>query len=195
MSYADLYGNYSPMWFSPQEWKIWITATLGPDWFDPCPATWKEGDPSGLEIPYPRSFYCNHPGARGSTTPWWAKFLSELAPGKEGIWCAFSCEQLRHMKPSPYERPGWLVMPEERVGFIWGGPDIVTNEKAVKDGAKPKWRRNGDRCESPGNWTVFWTTARPAPTPKPCVIIQTGTQGQVEEAREWARHWKRKAQL
>ncbi len=196
-SYSATYGNYSAMWFSPPEWLEWVTATFGTsDWFDPCSKTWKQGDPDGLSMSHwCQRFYCNHPGSRGSTAPWWAKTCEEMDKGARGIWCAFNCEQLRHMKPSPYHRPGWLVMPAERLGFIWGGPDIVTNEKAVERGEAPKWRRHGSRCQSPGNWTVFWSSAKPAPTPSPSVIVRTGFgEAEVEEARRWARHWKRKAQ-
>ncbi len=197
MSISTSFANYSPCWWTPPEWMDWVTATLGQGWFDPCPRDWEPGDPSGLldlSWPYDRGVYCNHPGSRRSTVEWWAKFVSELGLDEPGIWCAFNCEQERHMCPSPWSIPGWFVRPRERLGFIWGGPDIITNEKAVAKGEAPKWRRHGSRCESPGNWTVFWSSAKPAPTPSPCVIVRTGFgEAEVEEARRWARYWKRKA--
>ncbi len=195
MSISTSFANHSPMWFTNPEWLEWVAATLGQGWYDPCPADFdQDGDQDGLTDPWLWPFYCNHPGSRGSAAAWWTRFIAEQQRGKDGIWCAFNCEQLRHMKPSPYHRPGWLVMPDDRLGFIWGGPDIITNEKAVERGEAPKWRRHGSRCESPGNWTVFWSSAEPAPTPSPCVIVRTGVEGDIREAREWARHWKRRAE-
>lgn len=78
------------------------------------------------------------------------------------IWCAFSVEQLRHMHPSPFHLPGWLVMPRERVAFIWGGPDDPA-----------RGRVHGQPGRSPGNWTVFWSTHPPATPPIESVIVRT----------------------
>ena len=193
LSIATTHENYSHHWHTPPEWIEWVEATIGKGYYDPCPHDWTPGDASGLDdYPYPRSFYANHPGSRGSTGLWWPKFVSELGP-EHGIWCAFNDEQLRHMYPSPYHLRGWLVMPRECLGFIWGGPDIIVNKKAVEGGAEPLWRRHGDRCKSPGNWTIFWTSAKPAETPSECVIVPTGDHGEIEEAREWAKRWKRRA--
>ena len=196
MSIATLYENYSPMWFTPPEWLEWVTATFETsDWFDPCPSDWDDSKRNGLEGPWMQRCYCNHPGSRGSTSLWWGKAMAEHTKGTALIWCAFNCEQLRHMKPSPFMQRGWLVMPEERIGFIWGGPDLtLTDGKMVP--AQPGdevHRAHGEIAKSPGNWTVFWSSAEPAPTPKPCVIVPTGTEGDVEEARDWAKSWRRRA--
>jgi hypothetical protein len=161
-SLAKTHENYAHTWWTPPEWLDWVTDTLGGGWTDPCPEFYVPGQHTcGLEYDWQTSFYCNHPGARGSTPPWWSKFHKSLSHGT-GIWCAFSVEQLRHMNPSPFEIPGWLVMPKERIGFVWGGPDI------------PGKRKHGQRMRSPGNWTVFWSSVEPAEPPSPCVIVETG---------------------
>lgn len=177
MSLANVFSNYSDLWYTPPEWLEWVENTIGADYFDPCPQDWDEKlDFCGLDELWPSRFYVNHPGARGSSQPWWSKATDELiGHGLDGafVWCAFSHEQLRHLYPSPFHMPGWLVMPRDRIGFYWGGPDMIVNEKAVENGAEPKWRLHGDQAKTPGNWTVFWTNKPPAPTPTPCVIERT----------------------
>lgn len=159
MSLASTYANYSPDWWTPPEWMSWVYDTLG-DVFDPCPQWWDDVlNPSGLEIDWGDRCYVNHPGARGSTQRWWEKAEEEQPDAL--IWCAFNVEQLRHLRPSPLEQPGWLVMPRRRIGFVWGGP---TNGKRV----------HGEVAKSPGNWTVFWTTAQPATPPVESLVLRTG---------------------
>lgn len=170
---ATTYENYSHCWHTPEEWIAWVNETfLGKPVHDPCPKNWDGVDQH--ESTWGDRNYVNHPGERGSTPEWWRRCVWNLNRGNAVIWCAFNVEQKRHMVPSPSMLPGWLIEPRERIGFIWGGPDIVVNEKAVEKGAKPKWRRHGEQCKSPGNWTIFWSSVRPAPTPIPCVITQTG---------------------
>lgn len=177
VSLATTYQNYEHSWWTPKPWLSWVDETfLGREWFDPCPQDWAPGThSSGLERRWGDRTYCNHPGDRGSTHQWWGKGVDEVSRGGiDLIWCAFNVEQIRHMKPSPLRLPGWMVWPRDRIGFIWGGPDIVVNEKAVARGADPKWRRHGEICKSPGNWTVFFSTLEPAPTPSPSLIVRTG---------------------
>jgi hypothetical protein len=105
---------------------------------------------------------------------WWQKFIEEeeYLGALPFVWCAFSVEQLRHMDPSPFGKEGWLVMPKERIGFLWGGPDIPA--KLDKNGKViAKERKHGEPMKSPGNWTVFWTNCKPATPPQECLIIQT----------------------
>jgi hypothetical protein len=85
------------------------------------------------------------------------------------VWCAFNCEQLRHLKPSPFRLPGWLIFPNDRIGFIWGGPDKVGADGRVT-------LKHGERGKSPGNWTVFWTTMEPATLPRAGEIVRTGVR-------------------
>ncbi len=171
MSIATTHENYAHTWWTPPEWLDWVSATLGP-WHDPCPRDWADRPQrSGLKRYWHTAFYCNHPGARGSTKPWWDKFAQSLQHGR-GIWCAFNSEQLRHMDPSPFQLPGWLVMPRDRVRFIWGGPDLYKTHKPT--GEKVLVRKHGERPKSPGNWTVFWSRVEPAEPPAPCVIVRTG---------------------
>lgn len=189
-SLAKTHENYAHTWWTPPEWLRWVTATLGNGWFDPCPQRWRPGDGSGLGLAWGPSFYCNHPGARGSTSPWWEKFISSLDCYSKGVWCAFSVEQLRHMRPSPFHRHGWLTMPSERIGFIWGGPTLFAKDdgkgkaKGVTekpdlallglDGKPVIKRQHGERATSPGNWTVFWSSVKPAKPPVECIIVRTG---------------------
>lgn len=176
-SYAQTYSNYSPDWWTPERWLAWVRETFERDYFDPCPGDWQKGEqPSGLDLDWQSPCYVNHPGSRGSAQVWWSKYLEEKAYAKGGIdliWCAFSVEQLRHMDPSPMLMSGYLVLPKDRVGFVWGGPDI--EEKRDKNGkVTQKARKHGDVAKSPGNWTVFWSTVPPADPPDHCLIIRTG---------------------
>jgi hypothetical protein len=169
------------------------------DVFDPCPGTWQPGDPSGLEIHWQWPAYVNHPGSRGSAQKWWSvaqlqtwtrcrcrvtavppnytkrcKECGERLMGRPLeqsplIWCAFSVEQLRHMRPSPLEIPGTLVAPRERVAFLWGGD----SGRPEKGGAM---RIHGAPMRSPGNWTVFWASAgvEVATPPVESIVVPTG---------------------
>ena len=166
---AAVYANYSPDWWTPEPWMEWARQTLGGDFFDPCPATWSRDHPSGLDIPWPSTIYCNHPGARGSAVEWWAKCMATRACFGDDmrlVWCAFSVEQLRHMRPSPFELDGYLVMPRARVGFVWGGPTKGS-------------RVHGEVARSPANWTVFWSSEEVADPPAESVVVRTGGESVV----------------
>jgi hypothetical protein len=77
---------------------------------------------------------------------------------------------------------GWLVMPKVRIGFVWGGPDMVKDDKGKlvpreeKFSDRATMRHHGQAMNSPGNWTVFWSSVEPAETPVPCDIIRTGPE-------------------
>lgn len=166
---AISHANYASDWMTPPEWWEWVDETLGVDRlmtpvFDPCPHDWNSEQPSGLDVEWPPGpVYCNHPGSRGSAQIWWSKYIAEQERhrGKlRFVWCAFSIEQLRHMRPSPFHLPGWLVMPRDRISFIWGGP---SDDK----------RTHGEPCKQPTSWTVFWTNVEPATPPSECVIVRT----------------------
>lgn len=171
MSIATTHENYAHTWWTTPEWVDWVTETLGEGWSDPCPKDW-----DGIDRPdlvYDRSYW-NYPGSRGGTQEFWRRAMKSIDAGGKAMWCAFSAEQPRHMRPSPWKIPGWMIMPRVRIGFTWGGPDIVTNKLAVSSGAEPKWRRHGDLGSSPGNWTIFWSSVEPAEPPSECVIVRTG---------------------
>lgn len=166
-------------WWTPELWVEWVAQTLqNHNFFDPCPQVRPDGF-DGLLTSWLASWYANHPGSRGSARIWWAKAYIELQKGSDGIWCAFSIEQLRHMKPSPLSLAGYLVLPHRRVKFIWGGPNMVMVKGKLVPQTKetlrlPIRRHHGEEVGGPGNWTVFWSSRKPAPTPKPCDIIRTG---------------------
>ena len=165
MSIATTYGNYSSDWWTPKQWRVWVTATLGARWHDPCPSDWTPDDLSGLDTRWLSRAYVNHPGARGSSPKWWHKY--QLEQQRQGgcmqfVWCAFNIEQLRHLDPSPFHLPGWLVMPRDRTAFVWGGE---TTEKPA--------RIHGEPARSPSNWSVWWTNVAPATPPVDCVIVRT----------------------
>jgi hypothetical protein len=158
MSIATTHKNYSHDWYTPGPWMEWVYKTLGTTAvFDPCPEWWNEKDlPSGLDTPWTFPAYINHPGSRGSTAKWWAKAHSERLAANDWtdmIWCAFSVEQLRHMDPSPFFMDGWLIMPHKRIKFINGS--------------------TGEVAGSPANWTVFWSSKKPAATPEGALIVRT----------------------
>lgn len=137
------YSNHSDQWWTPPEWFSWVYRTLADDElvYDPCPRSWT-GVECGLESDWTmRNVYCNHPGGRGNAQKWWSKYLAEQERHRgrlKFVWCAFNVEQLRHLRPSPFHLPGWLVMPRERIQFIWGGET---------DGAKV----HGEPCKQPTN--------------------------------------------
>ena len=167
MSISTTHRNYSHHWWTPPEWIDWVEETLG-DWHDPCPREYFRGRVSGIgRDTWGNRFYCNHPGSRGSTAVWWPEFVRHLGHHSgwgylnSGIWCAFSAEQKRHMRPSCYDMPGWLIEPRKRIGFVWGGPDT---DKL----------RYGERGKSPGDWAVFWSSVEPTEPPEECVIVRTG---------------------
>lgn len=171
---STTHENYSHDWHTPPEWLAWVKATLGPKYFDPCPAVW-DGKRDGLETIWNRRTYCNHPGGRGSTRKWWAKYIREQerhAGRLRFIWCAFNHEQLRYMDPSPMHLPGWLIMPRDRVGYIWGGPTIKEARNKSGKITRPA-RVHGERMKSPSNWSIFWTNVEPATPPGDCVTVRT----------------------
>ena len=195
MSIATTYSGYSFTWWTPDEWIDWVTATLGEGWTDPCPRDW-----DGVDRPDSifDSSYWNYPGTRGGVGEFWRRCLLSVEAGGSVAWCAFSSEQPRHMVPSPYTLPGWLVMPRARIGFIWGGPDMVkVDGKLIEQNASaedlPLARTHGEACRSPGNWTIFWTNREPAEPPEECTIVRTGCDESIDEARRWAMTWKERA--
>lgn len=156
MNIGKVHKNYSHEWYTPMEWMDWVSETLGEWWFDPCPAERPASFDDGLAIEWPGAVYCNHPGGRGQAKVWWSKFHAGMmrhAPGSRYLWCAFSVEQLRHLRPSPFHIPGWLVMPRQRVAFIDG--------------------RTGEVAKSPAQWTVFWCNVAPATPPVESIIVRT----------------------
>lgn len=168
---------YSADWSTPDRWWDWVARTFhveASEIFDPCPADW-DGEISGLDIQWGSPCYCNHPGSRGSTGRWWSKYQREQE--RHGgrlkfVWCAFSVEQLRHMYPSPFSQPGWLVMPRERESFVWAGPDIAERKNAAGRIVQSA-RHRGEPMTSPSNWSVWWTTEPPATPPVKSVIVRT----------------------
>jgi hypothetical protein len=151
--------------------------------FDPCPKDFEQGGhESALDRKWARKTYLNLPGGRGAVAAYWAKYLAEQArhQGQMAfVWCAFNIEHLRHMKPSPKHQPGWLVEPEDRIGYIWGGPDLVMLDgklkpKLAEHGHLPTARAHGARQKSPAQWSVFWTNRPPATTPTASIITRTG---------------------
>jgi len=174
MSIANTHRDYSADWNTPREWLEWAARTLRvpcAKMFDPCPAGWNpHSDPSGLEIDWLSPSYINHPGAksRGAAAKWWEKYQAEQerrAGRLSIVWCAFSMEQLRHMRRSPFHMPGWLVMPRTRTSFVWGGPRVIRRGQII--------RRRGQVAKSPGNWAVFWSNVEPVTPPVECVIART----------------------
>jgi hypothetical protein len=163
-SLATVHRDSSPNWWTPPEWWTWVCETLDayrP--FDPCPDDWDGSlNISGLETGWQFPCYVNHPGSkRGAAQEWWNKAIYEDAFVQPFIWCGFNLEQLWRLSPSPLLLPGWLVLPKQRVSFIWGGPDTDK-------------RKHGERQKSPANSTFFWTTVEPKQTPVPSLVLRTG---------------------
>lgn len=149
--------SYSSNWYTPPEWLNWVEQTLGEGYFDPCPMDWDPTQESGLLIPWGPRVYVNHPGGRGQAKKWWKKLENENP--ERVIWCIFNMEQLRHL-PILYT-PGWLVLPNKRIGYIWGGP---TSGKRV----------HRQRMKSPTHWSGFWSNSLTANPPEACTILETG---------------------
>lgn len=167
--------TYSDTWYTPPEWLEWVEATIGKDYFDPCP---RVHDPSrdGLTVQWSHANYVNHPGGRGNAKLWWSKLIqymcSEMSFGDgwfnykiayPAVWCAFNIEQFRYLRPSPLELPGWLIQPRKRIAFIWGG-ETKGN------------RVHGQPCKSPANASAFWSTVEPAEPPHDSIILRTGVK-------------------
>ena len=69
--------RYTPPWLLER-----VTAFLGSDWFDPCPASYGRAPTvNGLAVPWQGCVYCNPPYSR--IAPWTVKFLTE--PFEEGL--------------------------------------------------------------------------------------------------------------
>jgi len=165
-SVAATHRAYSADWWTPPEWVRWVRDTLKCEPFDPCPCDWSPSSEfSGLDHRWESPAYVNHPGAkaRGAAQRWWDKYLEEQGKhhGRlEIVWCAFSVEQLRQLRPSPLELPGWLVMPRTRTAFVWGGPTKGT-------------RIHDQIAKSPSNWAIWWTNVEPATPPVESLIVRT----------------------
>ncbi len=182
-SKANSYGAYSHDWWTPPEWYSWAEQTLnrvsGDEVFDPCPSDWKPGDPDGLEVDWRSPTYCNHPGGKNKSAnlrAWWAKAGRErkrIGSSFALVWCCFGTEHPYLMKPSPFELPGWLVVPPRRLPFIWGGP--TTYYPAGHRLAGKVDREHGKPKKGAGDRATFWSTVEPAPPPTPgTLIIPTG---------------------
>lgn len=188
-SYSKTFENYSHCWWTPPEWVDWVTSTLGPAWYDPCPTDWSPESPSGLETTWGTRTYINHPGERGSTQSWWERTIwHHRVIGMQFVWCAFNCEQVRHMYPSPRLLPDlWFIEPKERTGFVWGGPTLYKGDKDKgakattenpsaallgPDGRPIVKRLHGERASSPGNWTIFISSVEPAQPPVDSIIYR-----------------------
>lgn len=189
MSLAKTFGNQSQHWNTPPRWWDWACRTLRRDpseIFDPCPATWQPGDPSGLDIPWEPGCITNYPGGRNRFKPWWVKFHEEhervagIGRRLDIVWVMFNIEQMRHAQRieralgllSFRSLDGWLVLPDDRTPFVWGGPDL--GEKRDKDGkVTQKERKHGEPAEHPGNWSAFWTNMPPATPPESCDVWRT----------------------
>lgn len=152
MSIATTYSNYAHTWWTPEPWLLWVERTFLGCYLDACPKNWDGTDRPNMQS---RNMYYNHPGSRGSTATWWNRAYRNMNSGSNIIWCAFNAEQERHMLPAP--KSGYWIKPLKRISFIWGGE---TEGKRI----------HGQPGKSPGNWTVFYSSIRPAPTPEPCII-------------------------
>jgi len=178
-SLAKLHAHYSHDWWTPVHWIDWAARTMRTtrsEMFDPCPCDWQEGDPSGLDIPWPcLPNHTNHPGARGAGVAWWHKYLLEQRRHHGRIpfvWCQFNVESIGRLPSGPLQQPGWLVWPETRTPFTWGGPTI--KEKRDRKGKLVRAARvHGEPMRSPGNTAVWWTNMEPATPPVDCTIVRT----------------------
>lgn len=187
MNLGKMHGNYAHTWWTPEEWMEWAFITMGSEYlWDPCPMDYEGGGhESGLERRWAKRTYCNHPGGRGAAQEWWAKYQLEQARhlgAMRFVWCAFSVEQFRHLRQSPFELPGWIVWPRDRIGYVWGGPDMgMANGKLVECVGEYEdlevHRKHGERQKSPGQWSAFWTNCEPANPPGNCMITRTGGRG------------------
>jgi hypothetical protein len=183
MNLARTHANYAHTWWTPEEWMAWAFATMGSEYlWDPCPMDYEGGGhESGLVRKWAKRTYCNHPGGRGAAQEWWAKYQAEQARHlgtMKFIWCAFNVEQFRHLRQSPFELPGWIVWPRDRIGYVWGGPDMsMVDGKLIETSQAPGHaihRAHGERQRSPGQWSAFWTNCEPAEPPGDCMITRTG---------------------
>ena len=160
MNKTTTHKNYSHEWYTPIRWKKWANETLGTKkFFDPCPPKPKK---DGLAIPWKDKAYINHPGGRGNKNKWWQKLHRELAEGnvKRYIWCGFNMQHLATLDPPIIMKKNvWLIIPDSRLRFIWGGP---TDED--------KKRFHGEECPNPSNHTFFLSSVKPADVPDSCKV-------------------------
>lgn len=152
----DPHTNYSPDWQTPPEWWAWVNDTLGGLVSDAAPTHPMQ---DSLQCSWWPTTYCNPPGSNSnkSVSEWWLKAQYEIAIGnvERLVWCFFNNEHTRHLCPSPWELPGWMVMPVKRVAFFRGGRVI----------------------KSPRNWTWFWVSQDAGIPPEPpvkSIIVRTG---------------------
>lgn len=179
-SVSAAHAGYSHHWWTPLRWMLWATATLE-DSFDPCPGHWTPDKPSGLDIPWMNDAYVNHPGGRGQLDLWWDKMLREMDKrGIDVIWCAFNHEQFRRAEPRAWMMPGYMVLPDTRIRYIWGG-----KTGWYKSGKTRVHRVHGEAMRSPTNYSTFWTSAFPKPTPDPCTIVPTGERSADHPGGPW----------
>lgn len=131
--------NASPEWYTPP-WIIErVSALLGADYFDPCPA--REGAPisvNGLDITWRGRVFCNPPYGRG-IAPWVRKAVTEpvdelvlLVPAStDTSWfqplfshtLCFIAGRLYFHKPGGKDRPGETRTPHASV-LVYRGERI-----------------------------------------------------------------------
>lgn len=177
-------AEYSHLWYTPAEWLEWVRETFGQDYHDPCPQDWDGTD--GLLWCTDQPTYVNHPGGRGQFDKWHQAFYNHVQLFR-GIWCGFNLSQLRLAAKagrSFFEMSGYLILPHERVKYVWGGPtlykrpngEITENAFQTSLGQKPVklFRKHGQPMPSPAHDSFFWSTTEPAVTPVNCSIVRTG---------------------
>ena len=153
---TDPHKNYSSDWQTPPEWVQWASETMGGIDLDPCghstaPSSKVAGHYfdgiayDGLASKWKGRVYVNPPGSNSnkSVREWWSHAMMQIDQLDALVWCFFNYEAVFGMEPSPLDLPGWMVMPQRRVGFF----------------------RDGKRIRSARNRTWFWTTKPPAPPP------------------------------
>lgn len=69
----------SDKWMTPKEFYDTLNKEFDFN-FDPCPITWKEGDPDGLLIEWGTRTFCNPPYSQ--TAKWIEKAYTEFKKGK-----------------------------------------------------------------------------------------------------------------
>ena len=106
--YSGSDDRYTPPWLLER-----ITAFLGPDWYDPSPASY--GHPpavNGLAVPWRGRVYCNPPYS--AIAPWAVKFLSE--PFSEGLLLVPAYTDVAWFQPL-YGHT--ILFTRGRIRFLW----------------------------------------------------------------------------
>jgi site-specific DNA-methyltransferase (adenine-specific) len=108
--------GYSDKWATPASVFDPLNAEFSFN-FDPCPITWKEGDPDALETEWGSSTFCNPPYS--CVAKFVKKAVEETNKGKTIVLLVNACVDTKWFHEYIYNKPGVEIrFVKGRISFI-----------------------------------------------------------------------------